>query len=206
MMRHSSSAPPKQGQRALGVTSLLVSGALLAWLVSGCGPGGRARVEVSAPGPVHGLRPAPNRVANSVAQAAPDLYFDLYSHVVGERHKLARIAPALLEVLAEYPELLIVIEGHADDYDLAPEWPVFDHPCRRMNRRVHFRAATQAAPNPVGKSREERALPILRHFCRQVSPPRRERAARGASCTRFAESARVLDRVELERKVEEEQT
>ena len=200
---------------------------------------------VLAPGPVHWLRPAPDRVANSVAQAAPDLYFDQYSHVVGERHKLARLAPALLEVLAEYPELVIVIEGHADHHDLAHEYhdrlaleradavrrvllsvgfpkyrlrtvsfgdrapgcPVLDDPCRRMNRSLLFRAVTQAAAqNPIGKRGKERALPSLRHFCRQVSPSRHERAARGASSTSFAESARVLERVELERKVEEQQT
>ena len=190
MIWHRSSELPQPGQRAIRVLSFLVSGVLIAWLVSGCGLSQRARSELFTTWPVHGLHPAPNEVADRVARAAP---VDLYSHVVGERHRLARIAPALLKLLAEYPESVIVIEGHAADYglqagyndrlaleraravqrflldagfphdrlrtvsfgDRAPECPVLDDPCGRMNRRVHFRAAAQAASDGrIGKWRK----------------------------------------------------
>jgi len=47
----------------------------------------------------------------------PDLYFDRNSHVLRarERRKLAQIAPALEDILHDFPDLIIVIEGHADD-------------------------------------------------------------------------------------------
>ena len=52
-----------------------------------------------------------------MTREAPDLYFDLNSHVLRarERRKLDQIAPALQDMLHESPELIIVVEGHSDD-------------------------------------------------------------------------------------------
>jgi peptidoglycan-associated lipoprotein len=48
---------------------------------------------------------------------APDLYFDLSEHTLRtrERDELARITPALDEILRDFPDLIIVVEGHCDD-------------------------------------------------------------------------------------------
>jgi outer membrane protein OmpA-like peptidoglycan-associated protein len=52
-----------------------------------------------------------------MTRAAPDLYFDTNSHFLRprERRKLAQIAPALQDILHDYPDLIIVIEGHSYD-------------------------------------------------------------------------------------------
>lgn len=46
------------------------------------------------------------------------MYFDLNSHVpqARERRKLAQIAPALQDILHDFPDVIIVIEGHSDDH------------------------------------------------------------------------------------------
>jgi len=53
-----------------------------------------------------------------MTREAPDLYFDLNSHVLRtrERKRLDQIAPALQEMLRDSPELIIVIEGHCNDW------------------------------------------------------------------------------------------
>jgi outer membrane protein OmpA-like peptidoglycan-associated protein len=55
-----------------------------------------------------------------MTRAAPDLYFDVNSHVlqVRERRKLEQIAPAVQDILHDFPELIILIEGHSDDRGL----------------------------------------------------------------------------------------
>lgn len=51
---------------------------------------------------------------------APDLYFDVNSHVLGkqERHKLAQAAAGLETLLYDFPNLVLVIAGHSDDRGL----------------------------------------------------------------------------------------
>ncbi len=49
----------------------------------------------------------------------PDLYFSSNSHVLSarERRKLiVEIAPALQDLLHEFPDLIIAIEGYSDDW------------------------------------------------------------------------------------------
>jgi outer membrane protein OmpA-like peptidoglycan-associated protein len=55
-----------------------------------------------------------------MTREAPDLYFDLNSHILRarERRKLDQIAPALQDMLHDSPELIIVIEGYSDDRGL----------------------------------------------------------------------------------------
>jgi len=55
-----------------------------------------------------------------MTRAAPDLYFEFNSHVLGakERRKLTQMAPGLADVLHDFPNLVIVIEGHSDDRGL----------------------------------------------------------------------------------------
>ena len=64
------------------------------------------------------------------------------------------IAPAFQDMLHDFPELIIVIEGPCDDWGSFPEARVRafscgsrepqcltpDEACRRKNRRVYFRA------------------------------------------------------------------
>lgn len=51
---------------------------------------------------------------------AADLYFALNSHVLSarERRTLAQFTPALQDILHDFSDLIIVIEGHADDRGL----------------------------------------------------------------------------------------
>jgi outer membrane protein OmpA-like peptidoglycan-associated protein len=51
----------------------------------------------AVPFQLHGLRPGPAAAAERMARLAPDLYFDVNSHVLDkqERHKLAQVAPEL---------------------------------------------------------------------------------------------------------------
>jgi len=55
-----------------------------------------------------------------MTRAAPDLYFDFNSHTLPAREQstLAQIAPAFEEILHDFPDLMIVIEGHTDDRGL----------------------------------------------------------------------------------------
>jgi outer membrane protein OmpA-like peptidoglycan-associated protein len=51
---------------------------------------------------------------------APDLYFDLNSHVL-QAPEQRKLAPAFQDILNDSPELIIVIEGYSDDRGL-PEY------------------------------------------------------------------------------------
>jgi len=100
----------------------LTAAALMGVLLTGCGlnlgsPGGSPAV----PSQPRGLRPATGWVAERMTHSAPDLYFDLNSHGLRsrERRKLDQLAPALQDILHDYPDLIIVIEGHSDDRGLA---------------------------------------------------------------------------------------
>lgn len=62
-------------------------------------------------------QPAPGWVAERLARLAPDLYFDLSAHGLRERDReeLGRITPQLQELLHDFPDLVIVVEGYCDD-------------------------------------------------------------------------------------------
>lgn len=129
------------------------------------------------------LPPVPDWVAERTARAAPDVHFPFGAGVLGvaERDTLVRIASGLKDILRDFPNLVIVIEGHCDDRgstaynrelgkqradavrdlflrqgitaahlravslgDTQPQCFTRDDECRRMNRRVHFRAAQRA--------------------------------------------------------------
>jgi len=64
-----------------------------------------------------GLRPAPRWVRDRIV-TVPDLYFSSNSHVLSsrERQKFAQIAPALQDLLHDFPDLIIVIEGYSDEW------------------------------------------------------------------------------------------
>ena len=92
--------------------------AIMAVLLTGCGLNlGSPAAGPPVPSQPRGLRPAPGWVADRMTGAAPDLHFDTNSHFLAprERRKLAQIAPALQDILHDYPDLIIVIEGHSDD-------------------------------------------------------------------------------------------
>jgi outer membrane protein OmpA-like peptidoglycan-associated protein len=98
----------------------LTSGALMGMLLTGCGLSLTPQPAPAVPPQPHDLRPAPAWVVDRMARAAPDLYFGLNSHLLPgrERRKLAQIAPALQGILHDFPDLIIVIEGHSDDRGL----------------------------------------------------------------------------------------
>jgi len=98
----------------------VASGALLGMLSTGCGLSPIPQPAPAVPSQLHGLRPAPSWVTDRMNRTAPDLYFEVNSHVLGagERRKLAQIAPALGALLYDCPDLIIVIEGHSDDRGL----------------------------------------------------------------------------------------
>ena len=92
--------------------------AIMVVLLAGCG------LNLGSPSagpPVlsqpRGLRPPPGWVAERMTRAASDLHFDANSLYLRprERRKVAQIAPALQDILQDYPDLIIVIEGHSDD-------------------------------------------------------------------------------------------
>lgn len=89
-------------------------------LLTGCGLSLTPQPAPAVPSQPSGLLPAPDWVVERMTHAAPDLHFDLNSHAlqVRERRKLAQIAPALQDILHDFPELVIVIEGHSDESGL----------------------------------------------------------------------------------------
>jgi len=97
----------------------------LSWLalvvISTAGQGCNLRMaQPGAPAPIaarDGLQPAPEWVVDRLAEAAPDLYFDLGEHDLGarEHEELVRITPALEEITRSLRDLVIVLEGHCDD-------------------------------------------------------------------------------------------
>lgn len=62
-------------------------------------------------------QPAPEWVAERLARFAPDLYFDLSAHCLRERDReeLNRVTPQLKELLRDFPDLIVVVEGYCDD-------------------------------------------------------------------------------------------
>ncbi len=100
----------------------LVLGALLGISLMGCA--GVRMGRGCTPTPLVATdetRTVPGWVADRLARVAPDLYFDLNEHGLRarERDELARIAPALKEILRDFPDLIIVVEGHCDDRGFA---------------------------------------------------------------------------------------
>ncbi len=113
-------AGQRSGTNRVGRLFCFASGALSAMLLAGCGVTTTPQPVPAVPRQALGLRPAPAGVAESMTKAAPDLRFGFNSHILDarQRRKLAQIAPALEELLYDIPDLVIVIEGHADDYGL----------------------------------------------------------------------------------------
>ena len=100
----------------------LTAAVMMAVLLTGCGLNlGSQGASQALPSQPRGLRPAPAWVAERMTRAAPDLYFDVNSHVLRsrEQRRLDQLAPALQDILHDYPDLIIVIEGHSDDRGLA---------------------------------------------------------------------------------------
>lgn len=89
-------------------------------LLAGCGLSTAPQPTPAVPTAMRGLLPAPRWVADRMAQAVPDVCFDINSHILraSERGKLDQIAGALEALLYDFPDLVIVIEGHADDRGL----------------------------------------------------------------------------------------
>src|SRR5215469_6202687 len=84
--------------------------AIMAVVLTGCGLSlGSHSAGPPVPSQPRGLRPAPGWVGERMTRAAPDLYFDVNSHYLRprERRKLAQIAPALEDILHDYPDLII---------------------------------------------------------------------------------------------------
>ena len=98
--------------------SCLESGAPLGVLLAPCG----LRTPQPTPPLLYQttLRPVPRSAVERKTRWAPDLHFDLNSHVlrISELRKLAQIAPVLQDILHDFPELIIVIEGHSSDRGL----------------------------------------------------------------------------------------
>ncbi len=87
-------------------------------LLAGCRVRTTAGLPPVIPSRVYESRPAPRSVMDRMTIAVPDLYFGAGSHVLSsrERRKLAQIAPALQDILRDFPDLIIVIEGYSDDW------------------------------------------------------------------------------------------
>jgi len=98
----------------------LGSTALVAVIVMGSVGCGIKTGQHGVPTPVlerDTLQSAPQWVKERLAQAAHDVYFDLNEDLphATERDALARSAPELNSILRDFPDLVIVIEGHCDD-------------------------------------------------------------------------------------------
>ena len=104
----------------ISVVACFTSGLVAAMLLAGCGLNTAPQRAPAVPSQSSSLPAAPASVRDRMTHAAPDLYFDVNSHYLRarERHKLAQIAPALQDMLHDYPDLVIVIEGHSDDRGL----------------------------------------------------------------------------------------
>ena len=84
----------------MSVVCLLTSGALMGLLLTGCGLSLTPQPVPAVPLSAYGLRPAPSWVGARMTREAPDLYFDLNSHVLRtrKRKRLDQIAPPLQEM------------------------------------------------------------------------------------------------------------
>ncbi len=111
-------AEPDALRKRIIFACCLASGAFMGMLLTGCGLSITPQPAPAVPSQIHGLQPAPGWVVDRMTREAPDLYFDLNSHVLRarERRKLDQIASALQNMLHDFPELIIVIEGHCDDW------------------------------------------------------------------------------------------
>ena len=94
--------------------------AWVAVLWTGCGLNPGSLSTPAVPKQPGGLRAAPGWVMDRMAQVAPDLYFDFNSHVIRrpEKRQFAKIAAGLEGILHDFPDLIVVIEGHCDDRGL----------------------------------------------------------------------------------------
>ena len=111
---------PNVVRKRTGFVCCSASGALMGMLPTSCGLSVAPQSAPAVPLPIHGLQPVPHWVVDRMTSEAPDLYFDLKSHVLRtrERRRLDQIAPALQNMLHASPELILVIEGHNDDRKL----------------------------------------------------------------------------------------
>lgn len=89
----------------------------MALVLTGCGFNIGTQATPAVPKESRGLKPAPGWVTDRMAAVAPDLYFNLNAHALPrpEQRKLAHIAVDLEGILHEFPDLIVVIEGHCDD-------------------------------------------------------------------------------------------
>jgi peptidoglycan-associated lipoprotein len=100
-------------------TAILIASTAL--LLAGCGLNTGPRQTTAVPAQPHGLRAAPPAAIERTAQVAPDVYFNFNSHAIPrlEQKKLANIASGLQGILRDFPDVIIVIEGHCDDRGMA---------------------------------------------------------------------------------------
>ncbi len=86
------------------------------------------------------------------------MYFGADSHVPARREqlKLAQIIPALLNILHDYPDLLIVIEGYGDD-----------SPRAEYNERIALERASAVRRILLSYSFPEDRLLVAGFSCRE---------------------------------------
>lgn len=110
--------PLRDRMRLIGC---LTSGALTAMLLAGCGLSTVPQPVPGVPSQTRGLRAAPAWVIDRMTRVAPDLYFNFDSYALSkpEQRKLTQIALGLEDLLHDFPDLIIVVEGHCDDRGLA---------------------------------------------------------------------------------------
>jgi len=99
----------------------LVIGYLLGISLTGCA--GLRMGQGCAPASVvamNDVRPAPAWVADRLARVSPEPHFDLSADSLRLRdhEELARVTPMLKDVLRDFPDLIIVVEGYCDDRGL----------------------------------------------------------------------------------------
>jgi len=63
------------------------------------------------------VMPMSATVQQRVSQAAPDIHFSGNSHAISpaEANLLAKAAPELKQMIQDYPDLMLIIEGYCDD-------------------------------------------------------------------------------------------
>jgi outer membrane protein OmpA-like peptidoglycan-associated protein len=97
--------------------SRLAAGAFTALLLTGCRLDTGPQSTPAVPKQPSCLKAAPEWVTERTTQVAPDLYFNLNAHTLARpaRRQLLHIAVELEGILHDFPDLIIVIEGHGDD-------------------------------------------------------------------------------------------
>jgi outer membrane protein OmpA-like peptidoglycan-associated protein len=98
----------------------LAAVAFAAVVLTGCGFNTGPQATPAVPKQPAGLKAAPAWVTDRMTQVAPDLHFNFNARTLPrpEQRKLAHIAIELRGILHEFPDLIIVIEGHCDDRGL----------------------------------------------------------------------------------------